>query len=391
MKPGVYQPYLIADAHRASAQGLFTQVTMFAGGAGACLGSHLAGGRVLLASEFVPEARRTYATNFPGVPIDPRDMREILLNTSAVEQFLSPTGLTIGELDAVHGSPPCCEVSAAKKGMISDQSRMRAYSDVKQSGMATLIIDYHKLAKAVAPKVVITENVPALATRHKRIFEGALDELRYSGNSRARAYFVASAVLSAADFGVAQDRRRLFILGVRRDVAEAIGIDSDEGVKAIFPEPTHASVSVRSALAGLRQTPAQIEPWWRAMRVSALGRVVHHFPKNPDKWTRPQHVGLDPHTRFSLVRSAWDLPSPTLTVMGQRPDGLSGTIHPDQDRKFTIPELKRLFGLPDDYRLTGTLDQAAERICRMVAPLVMKAIAEAIYARVLRPYAESRR
>ncbi len=389
MKPGIYEPYFLADAHQASAPESFTQLTTFAGGAGACFGSHLAGGRVLLASEFVAEARRTYAANFPSVHIDDRDIRAIALDDSAVEQFLSPTGLKIGDLDVMHGSPPCCEVSTAKKGVISDQRRKRAYSDVQQSGMATLIFDHHKLAKAVAPKVVITENVPALMTRHHHLFEGAMEELRFSGGKRA--YFAAAAVLSAADFGVAQDRRRLFILGIRRDVAEAIGINSDDDVKAIFPGPTHAHVSVRSALAGLRQTPAQLEPWHRAMRVSALGRVVPRFPKSPDMWTRPQHVGLDPHSRFNLVRCAWDLPAPTLAVTGQIPDGLSGALHPDQDRKFSIPELKRLFGLPDDYRLTGTIDQAAERICRMVPPFLMKAIAEAVYERVLRPYGESRR
>jgi site-specific DNA-cytosine methylase len=386
-----YRPYLIGEAHRAAAAAKFTAVSTFAGGGGACLGYHLAGGSVLLASEFVPEARRTYAANFPGVPIDKRDMRGIALDTTAVERFLAPAGLQIGELDVIHGSPPCCEYSTARRGTIADQSRKRAYSDVKQSGMATLIFDFFKLAKVVAAKVVIAENIPALATRHRHIFEGALEELRYSHGSRDRAYYATAAVLSAADFGVAQDRQRLFIVGVRRDVAEAIGIMSDEDVRAIFPEPTQARVSIRSALAGLQQTAAEFEPWRRAMRVSALGRVVPYFPKNPERWTRPQHVGLDPHSRFSLVRCAWDLPAPTLTCMGQQADGLSGTIHPDQDRKFTIPELKRLFGLPDDYRLSGTLDQAAERICRMVPPFLMKAIAESVLDRVLRPYAESQR
>jgi DNA (cytosine-5)-methyltransferase 1 len=79
-----------------------------------------------------------------------------------------------------------------------------------------------------------------------------------------------------------------------------------------------------------------------------------------------------------------------LAVTGQGPNGLSGAIHPEANRKFTIPELKRLFGLPDDYALTGTLAQAAERICRMVPPRVMQAIAERIYERVLRPHAERR-
>jgi DNA (cytosine-5)-methyltransferase 1 len=73
---------------------------------------------------------------------------------------------------------------------------------------------------------------------------------------------------------------------------------------------------------------------------------------------------------------------------GQRPDGLTGSIHPDRDRKFTLPELKRLTALPDDFVLTGTLGQAAERVCRMVPPLLTKAIAESVYEKILKPYKE---
>jgi site-specific DNA-cytosine methylase len=67
---------------------------------------------------------------------------------------------------------------------------------------------------------------------------------------------------------------------------------------------------------------------------------------------------------------------------------LAGAIHPQEDRKFTVPELKRLFALPDDVILTGTVSQASERICRMVPPPMTKAIGESVYRRVLRPYSE---
>lgn len=91
---------------------------------------------------------------------------------------------------------------------------------------------------------------------------------------------------------------------------------------------------------------------------------------------------------YTLTRCSWDLPAPTMVVSGQRPDGLTGAIHPEEDRKFTLPELKRLTGLPDDFVLTGTLGQAAERVCRMVPPLLTKAIAESVYENVLQPFKE---
>jgi hypothetical protein len=77
-------------------------------------------------------------------------------------------------------------------------------------------------------------------------------------------------------------------------------------------------------------------------------------------------------TNFTLARTSWDRPAPTLVIAGQKPDGLSGAIQPELDRKFTVPELKRLFGLPDDFILTGTIEEAVQCICNMVPPLLSR-------------------
>jgi len=160
-------------------------------------------------------------------------------------------------------------------------------------------------------------------------------------------------------------------------------------VLTIFPEPNDFPVSIRSALANLQQGDAEVRPWFRAASTSSLGRWIDHLSQNPRRRLKPFHVGLGAESRYTLERCAWHLPAPTLAVMGQGPDALSGALHPEADRKFTVPELRRLFALPDDFVLTGTLRQAAERICRMVPPRVMEAIAASVYQKVLRPHTES--
>jgi site-specific DNA-cytosine methylase len=175
-------------------------------------------------------------------------------------------------------------------------------------------------------------------------------------------------------------------------VAEAIGIQSDEAVSHVFPMPVRSGVTIRSAFTGLDQTTDDIWPWMRAAMVSrSLSKLIALLPKNPEKPTRLGHVYPGYTRNYTLTRCSWDRPAPTMVVSGQRPDGLTGAVHPDQDRKFTIPELKRLTALPDDFILTGTLGQAAERVCRMVPPLVTKAIAESVYTKVLLPYQEKSR
>jgi site-specific DNA-cytosine methylase len=380
-----YRPYTMDDVRRASAARRFTVVSTFAGGGGSDIGYQLAGGHVVLVNEFVPEAARTYAANFTDAPVDTRDIREITADVASIRAFLALAGLRPNELDVLNGSPPCCEFSIAGHGP-SDQDELRPYSDTKQKGMAMLILDFFRLARHTRPKVVIGENVPSLASRYGTFFQGALDTLRFTDASHSsRLYYANAAELSAGGFGVPQERRRLFFIGVRADVAEAVGIADDADVSTLFPEPSDFPVSIRSALADLKQGHAEVYPWCRAAMVGSFRPVIERLPLHPPRSLKLRDVGLA-GSRFSMVRCAWDLPAPTLTVTGQRPDALSGAVHPEANRKFTIRELKRLFGLPDDFVLTGTLGQAAERICRMVPPFITRAIAESVFERVLQPY-----
>jgi DNA-cytosine methyltransferase len=380
-----YRPYVMADVLGASKAQKFTVVSTFAGGGGSCTGYGLAGGRVLLVNEFVPEAARTYKTNFPDCLLDRRDIREISASDETVRAFLAGAKLKPRQVDVLEGSPPCCEYSNAGRG-IGDQDVLRPYSDVTQNNIASLPFDLVDLVIRALPKVFICENVPAFASRGKEVFDRVMRALRFPGDDRA--YYANWQVLSASDFGVPQKRQRLFIIGIRKDVGDLIGVDSDEAVRDVFPAPTSVGVSVHSAFEDLVQSHGDVWPWTRSAMFGALGGLIRLLPKNPPKPTRLAHLYPGYKKHFTLTRCSWDKPAPTMVVSGQRPDGLTGAIHPQHDRKFTLPELKRLTALPDDFVLTGTLGQASERICRMVPPLLTKAIAESVYTKVLLPYAE---
>jgi hypothetical protein len=83
----------------------------------------MAGFRHLLACEFVEEARKTYAANFPGVPVFGGDIRKL-----SVEEVLAAIGLKPGELDVFEGSPPCSSFSTAGKGA-KGWGKAKKYSD----------------------------------------------------------------------------------------------------------------------------------------------------------------------------------------------------------------------------------------------------------------------
>jgi site-specific DNA-cytosine methylase len=294
--------------------------------------------------------------------------------------LLALVGLVVGALDVLDGSPPCSEFSTAGRGA-AEPGVLKSYSDGKQKDISLLPFEFARFALIARPKVVVMENVPALASRGKEIFDSLIRML-------GAGYIVDSRVLSSSDYGVPQKRRRLFLIGIRKDVAETIGIRDELCVSRLFPNPTHTGVTIRDAFADLEQSADDLRPWISSARTTSIGTAAARLPKNPPRLLRPNHVGQSPTRNYTLTRSSYDLPAPTLTVTGQQPSGLAGVLHPEHDRKFTIPELKRLTGVPDDFVLTGTLGQAAERLCRMVPPPVTEAIAASIYERVLRPFAE---
>jgi DNA (cytosine-5)-methyltransferase 1 len=74
-------------------------------------------------------------------------------------------------------------------------------------------------------------------------------------------------------------------------------------------------------------------------------------------------------------------PAPTITASG-------GCIHWSEMRKLALCETRRAMSLPEDFKLTGKWEQRSERMGRMVPPLMMKAIADSIYKKVLKPYKE---
>jgi DNA (cytosine-5)-methyltransferase 1 len=378
MTEPIYVPYYMADVFRASAQRKFTVASTFGGGGGSSLGNLLAGGCVRLAIDHSAEAVRTYRANFTNTLVVQGDIRRIAATRDATLAVFERAGIKPGELDILDGSPPCNEFSRLGPG-------------ITVGGTADLIFDFVRMAKWMMPRVVIIENVPELAGRYRDILENALDELRF-GDHGERVYFPAYQKLIASEYGVPQKRKRLIVIAGRADVATAAGITTDAGLDRVFPRPTTpVPMTAWSALKGLPQSEADEAPWVLAMMSSPHARIVPLLFRDPAKWKKPKwirarHVGLSSKSRYTLVRPDPALPLPTLTAFAQQDDSRCGVLHLTEPRKLTIPEQKRGHGFPDDFVFPGTLAQAAERMGNAVPPLLMKAVAESVYEKVLRPF-----
>jgi len=404
----IYEEYTVSDVKKSSDRELFTVISTFAGGGGSSTGYRLAGGKVLAINEFVEEAIKTYSLNFPDTKVIPGDIKKI---TS--QQFLDITGLKVGELDIFDGSPPCSAFSqsgkreknwkGAKKdtrisyfnddgelvneGELIEKTGIKSYSDNKVvESIEDLFLEFIRVAKDLKPKVIIAENVKGITMGAAKVklytFQNAFEQLGYD---------VTHHVLNAADYGVPQARERLFFVCVRNDVSEALGINAITLNSVTYPRPTSKHIGVKSAIEHIENDPEEVKMLFDFVENSFQKRFIEMLPFNPPKFTKPsdaQYRKLNPKAScFNMVRSAPNLPSPTLTQQGQQL-GVSGVFHYDRNRKFTIKEMITIMSLPKDFQLTGTFNQQAERCGRMVAPKMLAALATTVYENILKPYKE---
>jgi DNA (cytosine-5)-methyltransferase 1 len=380
-----YKRYTLKDTLDSEKRALFNVLSTFAGGGGSSTGYRLAGGKILAVNEFVPEAQNTYKENYPNTLIIPGDIKKL-----TGKDFMINTGLKPGELDLLDGSPPCSafsmagSVSHGKGNTHADAfGKKKKYSDIEGvEDVEDLFFEFLRIANELKPKVIIGENVEGLTMGEaKEYFHKIQNTFEDIG------YLVVADVLNASYFGVPQSRKRCFFIGVREDIAEKVGINFMT-MYQLYPEKNDKQTTLGEAINDIvNKDQEEINLLLQKLSIeTAVGKTLVKMPKDPDKVL----TGMDYHDKghhFNLKRCSLRKPCPTITAMGNFP-GVAGTCHPLEDRKFTIKELKRIMSLPEDFKLTGKHQQQSERIGRMVPPLMMKALAESVYNKVLKPYKE---
>jgi DNA (cytosine-5)-methyltransferase 1 len=380
-----YKRYTLQDTLDSEKRALFNVLSTFAGGGGSSTGYRLAGGKILAINEFVEEAQNTYRENYPNTTIVPGDIKK-LTGTYLMEQ----AGVKVSELDILDGSPPCSAFSMA--GSVSHGEgrthadafgKKKQYSDIKGvENVEDLFFEFLRVAKDIKPKVIIGENVEGLTMGEaKEYFHKIQNTFEEIG------YLIVANVLDASYFGVPQSRKRCFFIGVREDVAEKVGINFMT-MYQLYPDKNDFRTTLGEAINDIvNEDKEELDYLFdKISPEKAVGKTLMKMPKDPDKVL----TGMDYHEKghhFNLKRSSLRKPCPTITAMGNLA-GVAGTCHPIEDRKFTIKELKRIMSLPENFKLTGQHKQKSERIGRMVPPLMMKALSESVYNKVLKPYKE---
>lgn len=323
-------------------------VSTFSGCGGSGLGLRMAGIRVAWASEFVPAAAECYLANRPGAVLSTADVRSV-----SPDDVLRESGVRAGELDLLEGSPPCAAFSTAGRRSAA-WGETRKYSDTSQR-VDDLFDEFLRLLGGLRPRAFLAENVEGLARGKAR---GYLAQVLAA--ARGHGYRVEARVVDAAGYGVPQTRRRLLVVGLRDDQPGTFEwpapgsptrvLDAVPWVVGLEPEPDPVP----------EDADGQIGRF--AIGAEAVGLKV----------------GGQSGRFFSLVKADPFAPCPTITVTCGNPSA-AGVVHPTKPRKWTLLELRRICGFPDDFVLVpGDYSRSWERLGRAVAPPVYEAMGRAI-------------
>src|SRR5271154_4136881 len=170
-------------------------IDLFAGVGGLSLGFEQAGFDIVAAVEYDPIHAGIHELNFQNCEVICADVRE-LSGTEIRER----AGIGDAPIDVVVGGPPCQGFSLIGHRVLDDP----------RNG---LVFHFLRIVEELKPRIFVMENVPGMATgHHTRVLSELIEGFRRAGY----AVRIPPRILNAANYGVPQNRRRLFLFGARR-------------------------------------------------------------------------------------------------------------------------------------------------------------------------------
>lgn len=280
-----------------------------------------------MANDILPYARDVYLANHPETDYQVKDV-------SKIEHF--------PKADLLVGCYPCQGFS---QGGVRDPS----------AKINTLYLQFARALNQIRPKAFIVENVSGMVRKN---FRHLLDD-QFKVFTEA-GYNVKADVLNAAHFGVAQERRRIFIVGIRDDL----------GAEYHFPTPTHGdgfanpTVTIRDAIGDLPEWP-EGEFYSREFHWYYMSRDRRNGWDQPSRTivANPRHMPLHPISprMVKVEHNVWKFESE------------------NRARRFTFREAARIQGFSKDFHFPdtapGSLDMKYKVAGNAVPPPLFTAVA----------------
>lgn len=390
----------------------YTFIDLFAGCGGLSEGFYRQGFKALAHAEIDHWACETLRTRmkFYGYKDYNREVIEHDITADDIQERIdnAVNGRTV---DVIIGGPPCQAYSTA--GRVRDGKKMA--SDPRNY----LFESYVKILEYYSPKFFVFENVTGLLSaqvKNAPIFPKVLKAL---GNKYKVIGNPEVLVLNTADYGVPQLRKRVIIIGVRKDIDKSAEELYESIIKTHWNPETLSNekkgkkrfVDVRQAIGDL----PSVEPgqdasteeydypcnneFLKKIGKSGIHPLMDHIARKHNDLDRERfQVMIHNHWSFGQLRREmpqyeheharvfdnsyvvqwWDLPSKTILAHIHK-DGFQ-FIHPDEEqrRTFTVREAARIQSFPDDFEFKGSRGEKYKQIGNAVPPLFAEALAKSI-------------
>lgn len=308
-------------------------IDLFSGAGGLSCGLVMAGFTPVASVEIMPEAVETYKYNFVNKKgfnekVETRDIRR--------QEVKEELYKTIGNqhIDLIVGGFPCQGFSMAGNRVISDPRN-------------SLYLEMLEIVKNVKPDYVVMENVEGLRT----MLDGKV-ETQIINDYKEIGYEINVTTLNAADYGVAQQRKRVIFIGNRI------------GNKNYHPKPLYEPNNYKTLGSAI----------YKFMNIEEDKSINHVFTRHTEDMKKrlanvPEGSSLFKNYSDSWKKSPWDKPSCTI-----KENHGAVNIHPKLPRVLTAREIAAIQSFPDDFIFQGAKKWQLVQIGNAVPPLLGKAI-----------------
>lgn len=349
-------------------------IDLFCGCGGFSYGFQQVGFKMALGIDMWEDATVTYKHNFPGAKIINDDITNV-----KSEDILNILNLNADDIDVIIGGPPCQGFSVSGKRMINDP-RNKLYKS------------FVELVNGIRPKVFVMENVPGLI----RLFNGKVKEEVLSDFSSI-GYRVKVEQLSSQNYGVPQQRKRVFFVGLNNEKVS-------EKQEFCFPRPTFGEglkkvITSKEAISDLDFVPDNISlgedipyklpalcEYQEYMRRGSTSIKNHSITIHKENTKRiiaqvpdgGNYKDLPPNLQTTRkVNIAWtrmNSKKPCFTI----DTGHNHHFHYRQNRVPTVRESARIQSFPDKFEFIGIKTSQLKQVGNAVPPLMAAAIAEEV-------------
>jgi DNA (cytosine-5)-methyltransferase 1 len=349
-------------------------IDLFAGAGGLSLGLSQAGFDVRAALELDKNAAATFKRNHPDVML----FEQSIVGFSAHE-MLERAGIKKKEVFLVAGGPPCQGFSMANG---HSRNRENPDKDVRNQ----LVEEFIRFVDEIRPEVFIMENVLGFLSMQEKFVPPLIKRFEPLGYLNTRPF-----TLNAARYGVPQLRKRVFVIGSKRQLnlqfEPTYGSEKYLTVKeALFGDLPH----IRKGTAGFEEPVDynEITPstdYQRYLRARS-NKVYNHITTiSNEKVTRRfskieqgsngialgKEIGIA--IQYSSCYKRLKASEPAITMSNFRK---SMIMPPTQDRILSVREAARLQSFPDTFIFEGGISSMQQQVGNAVPPLLAFAVGE---------------